>query len=219
MQEKAAAPETIERTYDRGAQGYHDYWPQPHEFIEPERAAFLARMPKGGRILDIGCGPGQDAENFTRLGFNVTGIDPSEKFIEIARMRVPAARFTKGDMRKLDFPDASFDGAWACFSFHHVPGDEAPGALLELKRVLKPRGTLFISGHAADVTRTRTVPVSGLREEGSEEFLEVFFQEWAEPDFRKLIAEAGLQLLSYRAFTREGGPYELFASVAILPKI
>jgi ubiquinone/menaquinone biosynthesis C-methylase UbiE len=215
MQEKAADPKIVEHTYDRGAKGYADYWPGPREFLSSETAAFLQHLPKGGRILDAGCGPGQDAAYFASLGYEVAGFDLSEEFLKIARRRLPGATFIKADMRKLDFPDRSFDGVWASFSFHHLSKADAPAALAELKRVLKAGGVLFISGHRAEQTRTSVNPVSGLHEEGSEDFLPVFFQEYSEGDFRKLIAGAGLTLQSFRAFTREGGPYPLFASITV----
>jgi 2-polyprenyl-3-methyl-5-hydroxy-6-metoxy-1,4-benzoquinol methylase len=72
----------IEETYDRGSRDYGDYFKTPHQFIEPERQQFIQQLFAGSKILDCGCGPGMDAEKFSQLGYNVTAIDLSERFVK-----------------------------------------------------------------------------------------------------------------------------------------
>ena len=54
-----------------------------HEFdnflMDAHYKYFMGDLPKGGQILDVGCGPGQAAKIFTSNGFKVVGIDLSEK--------------------------------------------------------------------------------------------------------------------------------------------
>lgn len=92
----------------------------------PERERFISLLPSHGRILDIGCGPGGDADYFTTKGFRVTGIDFSEKLLEIAKKRVPQVTFYKQDFRRLGFSQVSFDGIWACASLLHLKRHEMP---------------------------------------------------------------------------------------------
>jgi SAM-dependent methyltransferase len=78
----------------------------------------LARIPvkAGQRILDLGCGVGQVAARFQRLGAQVIGIDANEELLEAARTRYPEVRFEKLDLKALT--PASFghvDGVWASF--------------------------------------------------------------------------------------------------------
>ncbi|MBI3559611.1 class I SAM-dependent methyltransferase [Candidatus Gottesmanbacteria bacterium] len=110
----------------------------------PERKKFIALLPNHAHILDVGCGPGRDADYFTANGSSVTGVDFSEKLLEIARLRVPQALFYKQDFRLLHFPKQSFDGIWACASLLHLKRDEVPMVLNNFFQLLKSGGILFI---------------------------------------------------------------------------
>ncbi|WP_440988680.1 class I SAM-dependent methyltransferase [Haloarchaeobius baliensis] len=99
----------------------------------------------GTRILDVGCGPGSDAETFADRGYDVTGLDVTPSFLASARVNVPDARFALGDMRHLPFEADSFDGVWACASLLHVPREDVPATLAEFARVLADGGVLYCS--------------------------------------------------------------------------
>ena len=105
---------------------------------------FLA-LVDGKRILDLGCGIGRDVAVFQQRGCAVTGIDAVPELLAVARQRIPNADFVQMDFRKLDFPDATFDGVWAAASLLHMPKLELPAALTEILRVLKPGGMFFSS--------------------------------------------------------------------------
>jgi len=65
-----------------------------------------------------------DTERFSQLGYKVTAIDLSDRFVELVRKRVPNARVEKMDMRNLAFPKAVFNGLWASFSLLHIRASE-----------------------------------------------------------------------------------------------
>src|SRR5438067_3552507 len=70
-------------------------------------------LAPGARILDVGCGPGRHAHALGRRGFEVVGVDISERFVALAREQAPAAAaaavtFERADARALRF-DAEFD--------------------------------------------------------------------------------------------------------------
>ncbi len=109
-----------------------------------EREKFISFLPSHGNILDAGCGSGRDSGYFSSKGFDVVGVDLSEKLLEIARKENPSVRFQKQDLRYLDFPEKSFDGIWACASLLHLQRSEVPGVLKEFYTFLKPHGILFI---------------------------------------------------------------------------
>lgn len=117
-----------------------------------ELKARLARheMPGPRRILDFGCGIG----NVTRAlakefpSASVTGSDPSQESIDIARSRpMPAVDFALSEANVLPFPDASFDLVVAACVFHHIePADRARCAS-EIRRVLRPGGRFVLFEH------------------------------------------------------------------------
>lgn len=97
------------------------------------------RDVSGCSLVDICCGTGDLAEAAARTGAQVTGVDFAEPMIEIARARVPSARFEVGDAENLGFEDASFDLATCAFGLWHL--GEPDRAISEAARILKPGGT------------------------------------------------------------------------------
>jgi ubiquinone/menaquinone biosynthesis C-methylase UbiE len=130
-------------TYDKTADWYADKWADT-AIMKDEADRFLSRLA-GNRVLDVGCGSGRDTAYFVEQGMNVTGIDLSEEFLDIARENIPDAAFRRMDMRDTGFDDNSFDGIWACASVHHVPKDQIQAVLNEFRRILKNRGVVFIA--------------------------------------------------------------------------
>lgn len=104
---------------------------------------FITQFPKGSSILDVGCGAGRDALYLTNKGLSVTGIDFSERLVEIAKKKVKSGKFLVMDFEKLSFPKNSFDGIWASASLYHVPRENLLGVLNKLNLVLKNGGLFF----------------------------------------------------------------------------
>lgn len=100
------------------------------------------------RVLDIGCGTGSLAVLVKTLypAVQVVGVDPDPKGLDIARRKAEAAglsiKFDRGFGDALGYPDASFDRVLSSMMFHHVPDEEKPRMLREIRRVLKPGGRL-----------------------------------------------------------------------------
>lgn len=99
----------------------------------------------GDRILDIGCGNGRVANIADEIKLHYTGMDISERMIDIARERHAHATFVVGSMTVLPFPDASFDCTLLVASFHHLPSRASRiQTLHECARVLKPGGIVLM---------------------------------------------------------------------------
>ena len=107
------------------------------------------RYPDGSTVLESGCGTGAQTVTLARNnpGARFTSIDLSKISLEEAKSRVAAAgltnvRFRQADILALPFAPASFDHVFVCFVLEHLarPID----ALLALKKVLKPGGTLTV---------------------------------------------------------------------------
>lgn len=118
--------------------------------LNPGRFGYMRRVlledlgvdPRGKATLDVGCGGGLLAEEFARLGCEVTGIDPSEKSLEAARAHARAAglaiEYRQATGERIPFPDATFDIVYCCDVLEHVR--DLRQVIAEISRVLKPGG-------------------------------------------------------------------------------
>lgn len=98
---------------------------------------------EGKALLDIGCGQGPLSRALAKRGAVMTGVDPQEAVIEIARKNAPDATFRQSGAEALPFDDATFDGAIILNSLHHVPESLVDAALSGAMRVVK-RGGVFL---------------------------------------------------------------------------
>lgn len=197
----------IEETYDDGSQDYGQYFKNPHEFIEEDRQQFIARLPAGSKILDCGCGPGMDTERFSLLGYDVTAIDLSERFVKLARKRAPNAIVQKMDMRYLAFPEAAFDGVWASFSLLHIRASEIEKTLSGFKSVLRDGGLFFAALHRGSKTKWVKTTISGMERD-------TYVQEWLQTDIEAVVRGSGFEIIGSRPFERKGGRYPLLSILA-----
>src|ERR1700693_3272574 len=95
-------------------------------------------------ILDFGCGPGRDLKTFAGLGHLAVGLDGAARFAAMARIH-SGCEVWQQDFLKVGLPDKRFDGVFANAALFHVPSQELPRVLLELRATLKPGGVLFSS--------------------------------------------------------------------------
>jgi SAM-dependent methyltransferase len=95
-------------------------------------------------ILDLGCGPGRDLKVFRDLGHEAIGLEGALGFARMAREH-SGCEVWEQDFLSLELPRARFDGIFANASLFHVPAQELPRVLGELRAALKPRGVLFSS--------------------------------------------------------------------------
>ena len=98
------------------------------------------------KVLDAGCGNGRLLELFKDKIIDYTGIDISEKLIELAKKKYPQNAFLIADNLNLPFPNDNFDKVFSVAVLHTIPSRELrEKALSELKRVLKPKGLLILT--------------------------------------------------------------------------
>lgn len=100
--------------------------------------------PSPFTILDFGCGPGRDLKTFADLGHHAIGLEGAERFVDMARAH-SACEVWHQSFLALDLPPARFDGVFANASLFHVPAQELPRVLGQLRDTLKPGGVLFSS--------------------------------------------------------------------------
>lgn len=134
--------ERTRRTYEQVAETYRE---RTVDDIVPDIESFADRLPSDSRVLDAGCGPGRDCGLLRERGLAPVGTDLAAAQLREAREVAPRAAYARGDVRRLPFPDASFDGVWCCAVLLHLPREQLPDALSELARVARPDAPLFVS--------------------------------------------------------------------------
>jgi SAM-dependent methyltransferase len=148
-EELAAITERTITHYDLAAESF---WAGTHDHDVSQNIAALLDHLEGAPpfdILDLGCGPGRDLLTFQRLGHRPVGLDGSKRFVQMAR-ELTGCHVLQQDFLRLDLPVARFDGIYANASLFHVPTQELPRVLRELRAALRPRGALFTSNPRGD---------------------------------------------------------------------
>jgi ubiquinone/menaquinone biosynthesis C-methylase UbiE len=176
--------------------------------LVPLRAALLEQKggPHAARLLDLGCGTGEflreAKRNYPRL--SVTGLDLSAPYLKVAERRL--ADWSRVDLveapaEAIPAPDASFDIVTALYLFHEVPGRVRRAVLAEIRRVLRPGGTLIL----VDSLQTGDMP-------DYDALLDYFPYAFHEPYYASYLAE-DLDRLVGPGFTREERSLAYFSKV------
>jgi ubiquinone/menaquinone biosynthesis C-methylase UbiE len=133
----------------------HGYDPKENQRLQ-DQAATLAELflsdteyPPGSHVLEAGCGVGAKTVTLASKspGAVITSVDISESSLAQAAEVVNKAGlanviFRQADIFALPFEACSFDHIFVCFVLEHLASPVS--ALLELKKVLKPGGTITV---------------------------------------------------------------------------
>jgi SAM-dependent methyltransferase len=141
-------------------------------------------LPKGGEVLDVGCGAGSNVLFLAQSGYRAHGIDLSPGAVAAARARAAESRLSvdiqEGDVLALSFSAASLDGIVDNGCFHTLPLARREDYAREVHRVLRPEGSLVLSWVAREHT------------------------DWRGPRHRPSLQEVTAALESRFLFTRTG---------------
>jgi SAM-dependent methyltransferase len=132
------------RDWDADRNHYGDPWND-----KPWHDRFVAALPIGATVLDLGCGSGSPvAKYIAERGLHVTGVDSSPTLISLCRERLPDHEWLVGDMRLLQL-SRRFDGILAWDSFFHLAPRDQRGMFDVFARHAAPSAVLmFNSGPA-----------------------------------------------------------------------
>ena len=178
--------------YDHNAESF---WRGTRDHDVSQNIEALLRHIEGEppfTILDFGCGPGRDLKAFAELGHVAVGLEGSARFVEMARA-YSGCEVLLQDFLKLNLPAGRFDGVFANAALFHVPTQELPRVLCDLRAALKPRGVLFASNPR------------GNNEEGWDR--ERYGAYWDLPTWRRNLSDAGFNELEHY-FRPAGLPQE-----------
>jgi len=124
-----------------------EFWAGTRDHDVQQNIEALLRHIRGVppfRILDLGCGPGRDLAAFRALGHEAIGLEGSPALAAMAREH-SGCEVWEQDFLALKLPSGHFDGIFANASLFHVPRQQLPRVLSELRTALKPDGVLFAS--------------------------------------------------------------------------
>ena len=149
-------------------------------------------LPKGGFLLDVGCGTGLFVQRYVQEGGRAVGIDISPGMVRHGRERCPDCGFFVGTADALPFRDDSFDALASLLAFSYIPDPEA--TLRECYRVLPPGGRISVCTLSRTVF-TSIVPIVyqmgekvGLKKVGVGDFDEHYY---TNGEIAGLFREAG----------------------------
>ena len=150
-------------------------------------------------MLELGCGAGEPCTRMLAERFEVTGVDISAEQLSRARRRIPKARFVRADLTALELEPESYDAVVAIYVLNHVPRELLDGLLRRVAGWLVRGGYFFASFGTADES------------EWTGDWLgtTMFFSSWDSSTNRRLLGEAGFELLADDLVTvREPPPTE-----------
>ena len=186
MSRQSDITEKTKKIYDAGVSEYRK------SYIHVSRSAedFIQYIPKGGKILEIGCGVGVDANFFAQKGHVVIATDISSQMIRQAQKDYPHPNITflVADMFSLNFPNNEFDGLFGESCVMYAFKAEVPKLLKGFHKVLKKGGVLEL----------------GLQEGVSQEFFlpesfppyeEALVNVFSRNEALKLLKNAGFSLI------------------------
>ncbi len=102
----------------------------------------LLQPHSNGMHLDIGCGTGNYTMALAAKGLNFTGVDPSEKMLDLARAKAPHIQWRVGSAENIPADNDTFDNIIATLTLHHW--NDLNAGFAELHRVLKNHGKIVI---------------------------------------------------------------------------
>ncbi len=130
-------------------------------------------LPNSGNFLDLGTGPGTQAIQLSKYGFDVTGTDVSNSAIKKASMiSYKGVNFVVDNILNSNLPDDSFDFVFDRGVFHVFEIEQRTTYLSQVKRILRDGGTLFLKCMSV---KEKNLPDNGIPHKFSKQDIKDFF--------------------------------------------
>jgi len=191
-------------------QNYQDYgFNDPaachmHRHLAPVILDFAKKLPVGSRVLDVGCGNGALCANLLAEGYDVTGIDPSESGIAVARATYPKGKFHVGFVNE-HLPhvlgQASFDLLVSTEVIEHV---YAPRTFVKACfQLLRPGGLLILSTPYHGYLKNLAISLAGHWDAHANPLWDGgHIKLWSRKTLSTLLLESGFEAPEFRGLGR-----------------
>jgi SAM-dependent methyltransferase len=179
------------RVYQREAETYLGQWGRGRYRRPRLLMILLTHLPKNSRILDAGCGPGQDVRYLSSRGYRAVGVDGTREFLSWARHKDPAGLLISGDLQHLPFSQQSFDAVWAAASLIHLPKTGVRQTLASLRSITRSGGWMaatFLHGKNSGVLTQGWVPGR-------------YFSRWIKGELERSVHAAGWKIVRLECVT------------------
>ncbi len=155
---------------------------------DPMFHRFVEEIPKGGHVLDLGCGPGHYAALMAQAGLKVTATDAVPEMVALAAEQpgVTALCATFDDIKGDDL----YDGIWANFSLLHAPRADMPRHLAALKLALKSDGLFHIGLKTGTGSKRDTI--------------NRLYTYYTYPELENMLTETGFNVIHHTTGTDKG---------------
>ena len=154
----------------------------------------LEKLPRGSKVLDLGCGTGHLCQFIKERGYTIVGLDPSEGMLGFARQNFPDITFIEGISASLPFEDNTFDYVVSIEVLRYLNPKDVKETYKEIYRVLKPHGffhATHVNKWAADWYQLFYFLVKFLKTMRGEKYHNCYFT--SASNEKRLILNAGFK--------------------------
>jgi 2-polyprenyl-3-methyl-5-hydroxy-6-metoxy-1,4-benzoquinol methylase len=132
--------------YNKNANRYADKFMDFKSYKEKISIFQKHYLSKNSSILDVGCGPGNNAKSLFESDntYKISGMDLSTEMIKLAKQNIPDCDFWVQDIRDIN-PDKKFDAIIASFCIVHLSDEDTAVFVQKLSKMLKEKGSLYLS--------------------------------------------------------------------------
>lgn len=179
------------QAYERSARDFLARWGRGRYRRPLFLTQWLTRLSPRARLLDLGCGGGQDAKYLSERGYRVVGLDRTVALLSFARTRAPRLPLILADICRLPLRRDSLDGIWAAASLIHLPKSELRGTLAELLCMIRSSGTLaatFTHGRKSRISKRGWIPGR-------------YFARYRKEELRRIFHHAGWRVVGLTVVT------------------
>jgi ubiquinone/menaquinone biosynthesis C-methylase UbiE len=218
--------ENNRKSYDQTAKMFSS----SRGYVWPDLQIFNEYINDGDKLLDLGCGNGRLVDLIKEKQIDYLGVDNSQGLIDCAKKSFPDKKFEVQDALNLNLTENSFDVVLSVSVFNHIEKENQQEFIDNIKKILKPGGTLLFSNwnmwnvngrksiwkqnKAVDVKRKSFKDVwTTWKSTGNE--VSLYYYAFTKRELNKLLRQNGFKIIkSY--YTKQGKKTNLFIAENIL---